>query len=336
MKAKVVLGLMALTLAACQTNAGSSRQTTSVQMGRDGWSNGQGASASRLIGQVKPLNIMELPETIRQEHEDRTNRLARLSRQFGAQAPEVQDDLQVGENAVPGVGHDVPVIRVRYAERTFFDTDSAKIRPEAAKILDVLAESMRRDMPDTSLLVLGHTDSRGSEAYNSNLSLRRAASVMVELANRGVRIEQMSTAGIGEVQPIASNSTEEGMARNRRVEFMISRFEQANLATVQDMRINRAWLNDHPKAAIDPDGRMARAEDAQSARLRDGHSIEIQVHKPSEALLDAGKSEAAIAEREAMSAEVLEPAPLKVTIVPAPKAQILPDLGAAASSTRLL
>lgn len=199
---------------------------------------------------VHSLNIEALPQTIRQEHEDRTNRLARLSRQFGAQAPNVQDNLQVDAGTIPGVNHPVPVIRVRYGERTFFDTKSAKVKPEARKILDVLAESMKRDMPDTNLLILGHTDSRGSNEYNMQLSLDRAKAVMSELARRGVSYEQMATVGIGELQPITSNATDVGMAQNRRVEFMISRFLDANLRLVEETEVNIAFLNDQVRPAL--------------------------------------------------------------------------------------
>lgn len=139
----------------------------------------------------------------------------------------------------------VPVIRTRYEERTFFDFNKADIRPESGKILDVIAEQMNRDLPDTSLVILGHTDSVGSDDYNNQLSLRRAAAVMKELAKRGVNTEQMSTVSIGESQPIATNATEQGRALNRRVEFMLSRFAEANYVAIEQFRRNSAWLNNH-------------------------------------------------------------------------------------------
>lgn len=207
---------------------------------------------------VRNLSVAELPQTIRQEHEDRTNRLARLSRQFGSPAPSVQDNLQVDAGTLPGVDHPAPVIRVRYPERTFFDTGKADVKPESKPILDVLAESMKRDMPDTNLLILGHTDSRGTNDYNYRLSLDRAKAVMIELANRGVPYEQMATIGIGELQPIATNQTDEGMALNRRVEFMISRFLDANLRLVEETTVNAAFLNNHRKATTNVENSATR------------------------------------------------------------------------------
>lgn len=194
---------------------------------------------------VKPLDLKELPDTIRTEHEDRVNRLARLSRRFGVQAPKVQKDFQIAPGAVPGVNFPTPVIRIRYEERTFFDFNKADIRSESGKILDVMAEQMNRDLPDTSLVILGHTDSVGTDDYNNQLSLRRAAAVMKELANRGVNTEQMSTVSIGESQPIATNATEQGRALNRRVEFMLSRFAEANYVAIEQFPRNSAWLNNH-------------------------------------------------------------------------------------------
>jgi outer membrane protein OmpA-like peptidoglycan-associated protein len=193
---------------------------------------------------VKPLDLKELPDTIRTEHEDRINRLARLSRQFGVQAPR-REDLQVAPGTVLGENYPIPVIRTSYEERTFFDFNKADIRPESGNILDVMAEQMNRDLPDTSLVILGHTDSVGTDGYNAQLSLRRAAAVMSELAKRGVNTEQMSTVSIGESQPIATNATEQGRGLNRRVEFMLSRFAEANYVAIEQFPRNSAWLNNH-------------------------------------------------------------------------------------------
>ncbi|MEO9601495.1 OmpA family protein [Parasphingorhabdus sp.] len=77
--------------------------------------------------------------------------------------------------------------------------------------------------------VLGHTDSTGSDAYNQSLSERRAESVANFLANSGVQRARLATRGYGESQPVASNSTEEGRAANRRVEIKIVPIAQDDL-----------------------------------------------------------------------------------------------------------
>jgi OOP family OmpA-OmpF porin len=96
-----------------------------------------------------------------------------------------------------------------------FDTASADLRPESYPILDGAAEVLKR-YPDLRIEVAGHTDSRSSDAYNLNLSNRRAATVAKYLADKGVT-NTLSSRGYGERQPIASNKTDEGMQQNRRV-----------------------------------------------------------------------------------------------------------------------
>ena len=74
---------------------------------------------------------------------------------------------------------------------------------------------------DTTILIEGHTDSEGSASYNLKLSTKRAKSVQRALTGRfGVRISRTQIKGYGESRPAASNATEEGKARNRRVTFV--------------------------------------------------------------------------------------------------------------------
>ncbi len=198
-----------------------------------------GASlGSRNVGIV---DIKSLPDTIGIEHQDRINRFNRMAAMVGIQPP-VVDDMQLGAGQVPGFNYPIPVVRVRFEERVFFDFNKETMLPEATKILDVMAENMKRDVPDAQLTILGHTDAIGSDTYNFDLSRRRALSVMQELYSRGVRLSQMSTVAVGKTQPVAPNRTDEGRARNRRVEFMISASEQANLTLVSKRRIIAEWL----------------------------------------------------------------------------------------------
>jgi OmpA-OmpF porin, OOP family len=96
-----------------------------------------------------------------------------------------------------------------------FDTASADLRPESYPILDGAAEVLKR-YPELKIEVAGHTDARSSDAYNLDLSKRRAATVMKYLADKGVT-NGLTSRGYGERQPVASNKTEEGMQQNRRV-----------------------------------------------------------------------------------------------------------------------
>lgn len=210
---------------------------------------------------VSVVDLKSLPETIGIEHQDRKNRFNRMAAMVGIRPPDV-DEMQVGAGRLPGFKHPIPVVRVRFDERTFFDFDKDTIRPDSEKVLDVMAENMRRDVPDAQLTILGHTDAIGSDRYNNDLSRRRAASVMQALIDRGGNPNQMSTIAVGKTQPIAPNSTDEGRARNRRVEFMISASERANLTLVSKRRIIIEFL------LVNPNDKQANVEAARLVVLK--------------------------------------------------------------------
>jgi OOP family OmpA-OmpF porin len=97
-----------------------------------------------------------------------------------------------------------------------FETASANLTSEAMTILDRVAASMVF-WKDVKFEVGGHTDARGSDAFNLKLSASRAQSVMAYLASKGVDAARMTARGYGEKAPVADNNTDEGRARNRRV-----------------------------------------------------------------------------------------------------------------------
>lgn len=102
----------------------------------------------------------------------------------------------------------------------FFDFDSANLREESkAELLRV--RRLLEENPNVKIEIGGHTDNKGSDAYNKNLSRERASSVVDYLKNLGIDSNRMSFKGYGMVQPIATNDTEEGRQENRRVEFKI-------------------------------------------------------------------------------------------------------------------
>ena len=176
------------------------------------------------------------------ENNDRIARFRRLAALQGVAAPQI-DQLRLPPNSVNYMAGAVPVVRVVFDERVFFDFNSDVPRPEAGPVFDLIAENMRHDVPDAALTVLGHTDAVGSDAYNVNLSARRAANVMEELAERGVHRTQLSEVAIGKRQPIAPNDTDTGRARNRRVEFLVSSGIDANLAAVQQRVVPASYLS---------------------------------------------------------------------------------------------
>jgi outer membrane protein, adhesin transport system len=98
-----------------------------------------------------------------------------------------------------------------------FDFDSDKLKPTADARLQPVVEFANK-YPEAGMLVVGHTDSIGTDEYNQDLSDRRAASVKAWLVKKGINPNRITTKGMGESQPIASNQTREGRAQNRRVE----------------------------------------------------------------------------------------------------------------------
>lgn len=102
-----------------------------------------------------------------------------------------------------------------------FDTDSAALRADLQSDIRALARNLNQ-YPNTTVQVIGHTDSEGSAAYNQDLSERRARSVAGVLLEQGVSGSRVVPIGRGEAQPIASNNTPEGRRQNRRVEIIIT------------------------------------------------------------------------------------------------------------------
>lgn len=107
-----------------------------------------------------------------------------------------------------------------------FDTNKAQLKPGAERSLDRLADFLKAN-PGHKVQIEGHTDSRGSDEYNRDLSERRADAVKQEMTRRGVPSDTIVSKGLGEDQPIASNSTAAGRQLNRRVEFVILQGETA-------------------------------------------------------------------------------------------------------------
>ncbi|EOC1520726.1 OmpA family lipoprotein [Cronobacter turicensis] len=102
-----------------------------------------------------------------------------------------------------------------------FDSSQANLKPAGANTLTGVAMVLK-EYPKTAVNVVGYTDSTGGQALNMKLSQQRAESVASALITQGVADNRIRTSGMGPANPVASNSTEEGKAQNRRVEITLS------------------------------------------------------------------------------------------------------------------
>lgn len=116
--------------------------------------------------------------------------------------------------AKPAPAKKAPVV----LEGVNFEYDSATLTGHATHVLDGVAGTLK-GQPDQKVTIAGHTDSRGSNAYNQKLSERRAQAVVDYLVSQGVNADNLSAMGHGEDMPVDTNDTEAGRAANRRVEM---------------------------------------------------------------------------------------------------------------------
>lgn len=138
-----------------------------------------------------------------------------IGHQMDQQAKKLQQNIPGAVVERVGEG-----IQVTFQSGLLFDFDSDNVKATAAQNLRNLASSLD-EYPNTDLLIVGHTDSVGTDTYNQDLSQRRAQSTAQYLASIGVAASRLKTAGRGETEPVASNDTDAGRQANRRVEVAI-------------------------------------------------------------------------------------------------------------------
>jgi large repetitive protein len=111
--------------------------------------------------------------------------------------------------------------KIEIRESVYFDTGKDTIQARSFELLDQVVSVLTSAKYITQLRIAGHTDDRGNDQKNLALSKRRAASVLHYLSSHGIAPERLSSDGYGETQPIADNTSADGRAQNRRVEFQI-------------------------------------------------------------------------------------------------------------------
>ena len=145
------------------------------------------------------------------------------------QAQRAQQQAQAATGQVQQLQQELAALQARQTDRglvltlgdVLFETGKADLRPGALRNLYPLVTFLQK-YPERRVVIEGHTDSVGSEAYNLDLSQRRADAVRDFLLQNGVNAAQLTTHGYGKASPVASNSTAEGRQQNRRVELIIS------------------------------------------------------------------------------------------------------------------
>jgi OOP family OmpA-OmpF porin len=137
------------------------------------------------------------------------------------QAKEEPKPAPAPEAPKPAAEKPKPVAeKVTVAADVLFDFDKSDIKPEGRSKLDDLAGKMKTINLEV-VIAIGHTDSIGTDAYNQKLSVRRSEAVKKYLSSKGVEGNRIYTEGKGEKQPVASNKTKEGRAKNRRTEIEV-------------------------------------------------------------------------------------------------------------------
>lgn len=138
-----------------------------------------------------------------------------IGHQMDQQAKELKQNIPGAVVERVGEG-----IQVTFESGLLFDFDSDVVKGSARSNLSTLARSLDQ-YPKSNLLIVGHTDSVGTAAYNEDLSRRRSNAAADYLASEGVARSRLQTMGLGETEPVATGNTEAAMAKNRRVEVAI-------------------------------------------------------------------------------------------------------------------
>ena len=143
-----------------------------------------------------------------------------IGRQMDKQAEEIKNTVPDAKVERVGEG-----IVVEFNSNVLFAFDKSDLSADSKISLDKLVKVLNA-YPDTNIEVQGHTDSKGTEAYNQTLSETRASAVSRYLDNNGINSSRVTVKGFGESIPKYDNSTAEGRSQNRRVEFLITANEK--------------------------------------------------------------------------------------------------------------
>jgi outer membrane protein OmpA-like peptidoglycan-associated protein len=154
---------------------------------------------------------------------------ARMAQAQAQQADAARQEAETARQEAEAAQRQLAELQAKQTERgmvltlgdVLFDTAASTLKPGAGAVLDRVAGFLKEN-DGTKVLIEGHTDSRGADQYNEELSRRRAQAVADGLAFRGVDRSRVEAVGRGETLPVASNDTAVGQQQNRRVELVFS------------------------------------------------------------------------------------------------------------------
>jgi len=143
-----------------------------------------------------------------------------IGRKMDKQAEEIKKN--VPDATVERVGEGIVV---EFNDKILFGFDRSDLSGTTQTNLDELIAVLKK-YPDTNIEIQGHTDNKGPESYNQDLSEKRAASVAAYLKSHSVSSSRISTKGFGETAPKYSNDSDNGQSKNRRVDFLVTANEK--------------------------------------------------------------------------------------------------------------
>jgi outer membrane protein OmpA-like peptidoglycan-associated protein len=226
MKKLILIGLISVfVISGCATMDQQSKTTKGAVYGTAG-----GAAAGAILGQVIGGNTKGTLIGAAAGAAIGGLAGAGVGHMMDKQEQEMRQALATSEEVA--VRREGDMIALTLKGDVSFDVDSDVVLPGLYNEMDRIAQILVR-YPDTTIVVEGHTDSTGSDAYNMQLSERRANSVKRLLVQRGVADYRITTIGYGESRPVATNNTPEGRQMNRRVEIRVNPNAQAQPAPAQ-------------------------------------------------------------------------------------------------------
>lgn len=226
------------------------------------------ADCLSLLDRRNVSGLASWQSTVALEHCDRVKRLQRLSLKLPPEERPQFFEAIIPRHRLPvDYATDIPVLRVVFPDRVFFDTAKTILRPEAREIANIIADSLRREPPDVTMFVAGHADSRGDSDLNEELSINRADAVATEIFRNGINLGTVWRIGFGEDMPLAAGDGEAVWGQNRRIEFLFSAKPEPIGAWLSDQQLPGLCQSRNAEESERCKSRLQLRPDYEAARV---------------------------------------------------------------------